>query len=55
MRTAGGIILAASILLGAVLGIVFGEPSAGFLIGLAAGIAGAILFQLFSGADGRPK
>ena len=43
---AAGFILAASILAGAVAGMVFGQPSIGFLIGLAAGGLLSILFWL---------
>lgn len=40
---AGGFLIAAAILVGAVGGIVVGEPSAGFLAGLAVGVAAALL------------
>jgi hypothetical protein len=43
---AAGFILAISILAGAVGGSIVGEPSIGFLAGLAAGVAMAILFWL---------
>lgn len=40
---AGGFLLAASMLVGAVAGALGGQPSAGFLIGLAVGAALALL------------
>ncbi|HEX8512268.1 MAG TPA: hypothetical protein VF688_04105 [Allosphingosinicella sp.] len=43
---AAGFILAISILAGAVGGSIVGEPSIGFLAGLVAGVAIAILFWL---------
>jgi hypothetical protein len=43
---AAGFILAISILAGAVAGAIVGQPSIGFLAGLAAGLAIAILFWL---------
>ena len=43
---AAGFILAISILAGAVAGSIVGQPSIGFLAGLAAGLAIAILFWL---------
>jgi uncharacterized membrane protein len=43
---AAGFILAISILGGAVAGAIVGQPSIGFLAGLAAGVAIAILFWL---------
>ena len=43
---AAGFILAVSILAGAVGGSIVGEPSIGFLAGLAAGVAMAVLFWL---------
>ena len=43
---AAGFILAISILGGAVAGSIVGQPSLGFLAGLAAGVAIAILFWL---------
>ncbi|HEX8466561.1 MAG TPA: hypothetical protein VF620_02005 [Allosphingosinicella sp.] len=43
---AAGFILAMSILAGAVAGAIVGQPSIGFLAGLAAGVAIALLFWL---------
>lgn len=43
---AAGFILAISILAGAVAGVIAGQPSIGFLIGLGAGVAMALLFWL---------
>ena len=43
---AAGFILAMSILLGAVAGSIVGQPSLGFLAGLAAGVSIALLFWL---------
>ena len=43
---AAGFILAISILVGAVAGSILGQPSIGFLAGVAAGAAIAILFWL---------
>ena len=43
---AAGFILAISILAGAVAGSIVGQPSIGFLLGLATGLAVAILFWL---------
>jgi hypothetical protein len=43
---AAGFILAISILAGAVAGAIVGQPSIGFLAGLAAGVSIAILFWL---------
>jgi hypothetical protein len=43
---AAGFILAISILAGAVGGAIVGQPSIGFLAGLAAGVAIALLFWL---------
>jgi hypothetical protein len=43
---AAGFILATSILAGAVAGVIAGEPSIGFLAGLGAGVAIALLFWL---------
>ena len=43
---AAGFILAISILAGAVGGSIVGQPSIGFLVGLAAGIAISLLFWL---------
>lgn len=40
---AGGFLIAAGVLIGALGGVVVGEPSAGFLIGLVVGIAAALL------------
>ena len=40
---AGGFLLAASILVGVVAGAITGQPSAGFLIGIAVGVALALL------------
>ncbi|MDT7934371.1 MAG: hypothetical protein RQ833_07185 [Sphingomonadaceae bacterium] len=41
----GGIILTLALLVGAVVGIRMGEPSAGLLIGLGVGGLGALLFN----------
>jgi hypothetical protein len=43
---AAGFILAMSILAGALAGAIVGQPSIGFLAGLAAGVAIALLFWL---------
>ncbi|MGZ8287142.1 MAG: hypothetical protein ACXW27_08515 [Allosphingosinicella sp.] len=43
---AAGFILAISILAGAVAGAIVGQPSIGFLAGLAAGVSIALLFWL---------
>ena len=43
---AAGSVLAISIIAGAVAGVIVGQPSIGFLAGLAAGILLAILFWL---------
>ena len=43
---AAGFILAMSILAGAVAGAIVGQPSIGFLAGLAAGVAISLLFWL---------
>jgi len=43
---AAGFILAISILAGAVAGVIVGQPSIGFLAGLAAGVVIALLFWL---------
>jgi hypothetical protein len=43
---AAGFILAISILAGAVAGAIVGQPSIGFLAGLAAGIAISVLFWM---------
>jgi hypothetical protein len=43
---AAGSVLAISIIAGAVAGVIVGQPSIGFLAGLAAGIMLAILFWL---------
>jgi hypothetical protein len=43
---AAGFILAISILAGAVAGAIVGQPSIGFLAGLAAGVAISLLFWL---------
>lgn len=40
---AGGFLIAAGILVGVLGGLAAGEPSAGFLLGLAAGVAVALL------------
>lgn len=40
---AGGFIIAASLLLGTIIGLVFGQPSIGFLAGLAFGSVVAII------------
>ena len=43
---AAGSVLAISIIAGAVAGVIVGQPSIGFLVGLAAGLLIAILFWL---------
>ena len=43
---AAGSVLAISIIAGAVAGVIVGQPSIGFLVGLAAGILLALLFWL---------
>jgi hypothetical protein len=43
---AAGFILAISILAGAVAGVIAGQPSIGFLVGLGAGVAIALTFWL---------
>jgi hypothetical protein len=43
---AAGSVLAISIMAGAVAGVIVGQPSIGFLVGLAAGVLLAILFWL---------
>jgi uncharacterized membrane protein len=43
---AAGFILATSIIAGAVAGAIVGQPSIGFLAGLAAGVAISVLFWL---------
>ena len=43
---AGGFIIAASLLLGTIIGLVFGQPSIGFLAGLAFGSAIAVILWL---------
>jgi LytS/YehU family sensor histidine kinase len=43
---AAGSVLAISIIAGAVAGVIVGQPSIGFLVGLAAGVLLAILFWL---------
>lgn len=40
---AGGFLLAAAVLVGTVIGVVLGEPSIGFLVGLAIGVVSALL------------
>lgn len=40
---AGGFLIAASVIVGAVAGIIVGQPSAGFVIGLAIGVVLAVL------------
>jgi hypothetical protein len=42
----GGVFLALGILLGTIGGLVFGEPSRGFLFGLAAGVVAAVAVWL---------
>jgi hypothetical protein len=44
---AGGFLLAASILIGAVAGILLGQPSMGFLAGTGIGVAIAVLLWLW--------
>lgn len=48
---AAGSVLAISIIAGAVAGVIVGQPSIGFLVGLAAGVLIALLFWL---NDRRP-
>ena len=43
---AAGSVLAISIIAGAVAGVIVGQPSIGFLVGLAAGVLLALLFWL---------
>jgi LytS/YehU family sensor histidine kinase len=43
---AAGSVLAISIIAGAVAGVIVGQPSIGFLVGLAAGVLIALLFWL---------
>ena len=43
---AGGFLLAAALIVGTGIGLVFGEPSIGFLAGLAVGAASALLIWL---------
>jgi uncharacterized membrane protein len=43
---AAGSVLAISIIAGAVAGVIVGQPSIGFLVGLGAGVLVAILFWL---------
>jgi uncharacterized membrane protein len=43
---AAGSVLAISIIAGAVAGVIVGQPSIGFLVGLAAGVLLAVLFWL---------
>ena len=43
---AAGSVLAISIIAGAVAGVIVGQPSIGFLVGLAAGILLLVLFSL---------
>ncbi|HEX8224552.1 MAG TPA: hypothetical protein VF605_12110 [Allosphingosinicella sp.] len=43
---AAGSVLAISIIAGAVAGVIVGQPSIGFLVGLASGVLLAILFWL---------
>lgn len=46
-RLGGGALLAAAILLGAIVGILAGEPSIGVLAGFAVGIVAAVLIWLW--------
>lgn len=46
-RLAGGIFIAIGLLVGAVAGVVMDQPSAGMIIGMAAGAAIAVLIWLF--------
>ena len=55
MTSPAGILLALSMIIGAVVGIMFEQPSAGLLIGLAVGILLAILSTRFSSGDGPPR
>ena len=50
-----GIVIAGCVLVGAVAGIALGQPSIGFLGGLAIGIAVAAALTYFSGAGDRPR
>ncbi|MBB5280920.1 Na+(H+)/acetate symporter ActP [Pacificimonas flava] len=50
-----GIVIAGCVLSGAVIGIVLEQPSIGFLVGLAIGVAAAAALTWFSGAGGRPR
>ena len=45
-RSAGGVFIAAGTVVGALVGIMFGQPSIGFLSGLALGILIAVLIWL---------
>lgn len=39
----GGFLIAAAVLIGAVGGVIAGQPSVGFVIGITVGVAGALL------------
>jgi uncharacterized membrane protein len=45
-RRAGGCLIAGGIMLGAIIGVMIGESSAGLLIGLGIGVAGAVAMVL---------
>lgn len=49
---AGGFFLTAAILIGTVWGVAAGEPSAGFLVGAATGVAIAVLLWLVDRRSG---
>jgi hypothetical protein len=44
--TAGGFLIAGAIMIGAIAGVVLGEPTIGILVGTALGIAGALIVWL---------
>jgi hypothetical protein len=43
---AGGFLIAGAVILGAILGVVFGQPTIGVLAGTALGVAGALIVWL---------
>jgi hypothetical protein len=43
---AGGFLIAGATILGAILGVVFGQPTIGTLVGAALGVAGALIVWL---------
>jgi hypothetical protein len=45
-RRAGGCLIAGGLMLGAAIGVMMGEPSAGLLIGLTVGVVAAIAMAL---------